>query len=455
MDKMTNNQIQTLVQELVIAKLRSDTDDISEIAEKIGRSPTVVRNVLAKRKHGRFYYEPDIPNNCPLDEAEIFRRVDNLIGTEVMRRELRKISGDSLLKIDTVVDRPGERNDKIGFSVRTSVLLGRLLERSRTFTGLTWGNNIRPPRTSTPSLKPRSKEQKPLPFIPLCSVSEDPKIAITRSSTILASRFNRIYNEDFDGTDEEPEAYNLNGIPIANLFFSDIYYKQAKPEEKRRIEAVRLYVNQTHCDAIRILGNIGGVVDPSPELPVNKMDTVLTSCGPAGEHILDHLDRWFPNRKSVPINGSKGSKKTVSKKALAFEIAAGDLAGILLPNPGDNYEQNKLICDDVNSYLTTLRPAHLLNLRNKTMTAHNEYQQKVLLSKKKTRVGKKSLGREPAAGIIGIFNGPEQIKPMLCALSEGYLSRMMISQEIEDVLTGKITTLQLNDEPYSLTNLTS
>ena len=239
--------------------------------------------------------------------------------------------------------------------------------------------------------------------------------------------------------------YNLNGIPLAHLVFSKITESYANADELKKIKAIRDYICETHYDAIKIFGELGDSGSKSDDdAIINKIDTIVTSLGPSGDLLLAHLDRWFPNMEEIPLNKYAGKVDSIDKRRLASEIAIGDIAGILLPRPDANYERNRIITDQVNTYLATLRPSHLRNLREKTKAAHKQYNDSELPESKKT---------VPPAGVVLVVRQEQNIDAMLAAMAEGYVSRLVISYDAEKAVLGRISKLKDRGEEITLANL--
>lgn len=429
MAELDEKAIDRWVRDVAVTKLRSDGRTEKQIAGVLGIDQSTVNRILAKTIHGSYTFTPQLPDGMQM--SELTSRMDDLMNKGDFRQTLRAISKNPLLMVDVAIHRKQHQQySRDGFRPRTGQLISRLLDRSITGCGVTWGNEIRPWSTDIPGFVTRKPDKPPISFIPMCGINEGGPEALSRSSTLIAMRYNQLVNKGYSDNVQKPKLYNLNGLPVMHPVFSDQLDSNGTKECR---DEIRKYVRNTNPDSNVIFGEQG---DHSGRGLVYEVDTILTSVGGAGNHLLAHLNRWFPNQEKFELPHSI-RKDPVSKQELCEEIAVGDIAGPLLPKPNKKLELNRKICHVINNNLATLKPEHLRHCHRRALRAHEKFQ----------RVEGGINRVPPAAGVVAIVSGLRDKDAMLSALSEGYITRVIMDYELEKELIDRIKLYKGKGEP--------
>ena len=367
---ITNDKsLQRVVREIAITKLRSDGKSETQIANILNINQSTVNRCLARTIHGRYVFEPKIPSSMTM--PELTSMMDQMMNKGEFRTAIKDIAKNPALMIDVAVHKSQHENFAAkGFLPRTGQLLSRLLERTEGYIGVTWGNEIRPYDLDIPGFVKRKPSQPPLKFIPLCGINEGNANRLSRSSTVLATRYSRLVNKGYDNKHTRPRLYNMNGLPVMHRIFND-----SDQLDREKTEAILDYVEETNPDAVAIYGRRK---EPhTTSVLINQVDTILTSVGEAGEHLRDHLDTWFPTTDTFNITVD-GKVKQFDKDFICHEVSVGDIAGPILPKPGPDYQRNRTICNAINANLATLKPEHLSRCFERSRKRQLEYLEQVL-----------------------------------------------------------------------------
>ena len=426
-DLDSEDEVDRYIREAAVAKMQSDSIPISQMAKILGVHRSTVSRDLERTTQGRYEFKPRPP--AGMSKKEFDSRLDEMLNQGAFRKTLRHIADNPLLMIDVAVERDSRKKySNYGFMPRAGQLISRLIERAN-IVGVAWGSEIRPYSESIPGFAERNRRegQEPIQFLPLCGISESLEESLMRSSTVLATRYHKLVNHGYEECENNPKLYNLNSLPIMHTVFSD---KPLEDDEREKIDSVLKYISEVHSDYVAIYSNNNSKTGKSL---ITKVDTIFTSVGGGGDSLQVHLDRWFSG-ETIGLWGNN-IPKTVSKKDVCEEIAAGDIAGILLPKPGPNEDQNRLICTALNSHLATLRPEHLKACRDRTLEVHTRFQ-----AQQKKSANSNNQTQHPPAGVVAVVRGVPDITPLLVALSEGYVSRVIMDITMEKELKKRIQT---------------
>ena len=399
------------VLEAAAMKLRRDGVNQSDIAKMLGRNlkQSTISRMEANSKYLTREWHAIPPDG--FDKQEFLDAVDTLTGGQEIRKKLRTIANDATMKVDVLLQDDPPTVTNRGFGPNVARMLSRLIERVERV-GFTWGPEILPPNVLHQNfvLRDRSVGDKPISFVPLCGISGGPNDILTISSTVVAMRFDALVNRGY--STEERDLYNLNCIPLR------LPGKNGKAIQAWESvnEEVRAYIQNAFPDYEDIHGSMLESNRKAKPGIIDNIDMIVSSLGSNGETAERLLKLLFGEN---PIQVRRPGKKIISieQEKLRKENIVGDIAGILLPSDeGKDPEYNRFVVDYLNSQLATLRSNHLLECRERA---------------KIDAIEKLGTDKDSKPGVVVIALGSERCDALLTAIKMGYVSRVIISKDME------------------------
>ena len=440
---MKNNADDDLIMRAAVARLSREDLSQTVIAEMLDISQSQVSKYLKNNQFIKKIFTLDaLPKGNIRDN--ILSQVDERLNHGHVRPLLRALSRSPYLKVDVVYREVSDAEEMNGFDPETGRRISRLLERANTV-GVAWELDIAPPdryeHASDFHVRDGTKRNcVPIHFVPLAGISVSSKDVLTKSSSVIAMKFDTIVNRNFKLEDRH-KIYNLNCIPLIHSAVTknrrSSYIDTHLPDS----EDVISYIEQTFTDYIDIFGALSGKSKSSKKI-IDNVDTIFTGLGSVeGSDIQTTLDNLYPELRKGGKSGGKidvvlpKGRERIELDDLKANYIVGDIAGILLPRPGVNYARNIQVVEFLNNRLATLRSEHLVACHKRHMVAYD----------------KKSSGAtsdDPPAGVVLIAKGAEKADAVICALAQGYVSRLIIDRPLEEELSNRAKNLNAGYTDY-------
>lgn len=394
------------------------------IGKELGIHQTEVSRLLKKSDHVITNWSPSPPTG--MSKKEFLRQVDERLSTRVTRQILESISGDEDFKVDIVYEPTRLGDAQTGFDPRVGAKLSRLIKRA-TLVGVAWDLDIKPydDHISGFVTRARGKNQEPIQFIPLCGITEYGTDALIKSSTVVAMRYHRTVNKDFEGDKKCPKLLNLNCIPLV--------HPPPKKESNSTLnwspisEDVRCYIKDAFPDYEEIFGSMSNSFDRvDPAGLAFNVDMIISGIGETpldSDRLLDFL---YPNDEKISIKIPGIKDRTIEKTRLKHEIIIGDIAGVLLPRTHNaDTDFNRKIVDHLNSRLATLRPVHLQRCRTKALKQNYDFRNNIANINRQAKT---------IPGVVVVAHGEDKCEALLSAIAEGYVSRVIIDDSLANAI---------------------
>ncbi len=405
-DNLFTEKFPAVVYQLAVARGVVDKLSQSTIAERLGLDQPRVSRLL---QDNPFLVPASVDWKFPagVNEDYLKQTTDILLEGAEIRSVLQNLSPyGNKLWVEIIHGERVYTEGSRGFDRRATQTISSLIERS-TMVGVAWDLGIRPFNTEIAGFVRRdfNKGDKPIRFIPLCGITSSSEEALIKSSTVIAMRYHRLINRNFDV--DVPQLLNLNCIPLVHPVTGRGYRAtDGRPDSADVIK----YLSAAFPDYKTIFGEMNGEISAKKPL-VDQVDMIFTGSGSSaaeGEKLLDLL---YPG-KNVNIPGFTIAGKPLSKKQLLDEIVVGDIAGVLLPNRtgvnGSVSARNERITNRLNNRLATLRAEHLRGCC-----------ERVCLRKVKTR-----------PGVVLISHGELNAPSVIAAVEQGLVSTLIIDHRL-------------------------
>lgn len=440
---MKSNTDDDLIMRAAVARLSREDLSQTVIAEMLDISQSQVSKYL---KDNQFIKKVFTLDSLPKGDVRdnVLSQVDARLNHGRIRPLLRALSRSPYFKVDVVYREVSGTEEMKGFDPETGRRISRLLERASTV-GVAWELDIAPPdwyeHTSDFHVRDGTKKNSvPIHFVPLAGISVSSKDVLTKSSSVIAMKFDTIVNRNFKLKDRY-KVYNLNCIPLIHPAVIKNTRSSFINTHLPDSEDVISYIEQTFTDYIDIYGELSDKSQKSKKI-IDSVDTIFTGLGTVeGSDIQATLDNLYPELRKggksedkIDVVLPKGNER-IGLDDLKANYILGDIAGILLPRPGINYARNSQVVEILNNRLATLRSEHLVACHKRHMAAYD-----------KKNSGKVSY--DPPAGVVLIAKGAQKADAVICAVAQGYVSRLIIDRPLEEELNKRAKTLNPDYTDY-------
>ena len=112
LEEKRQHEIDLLIRDICVTKLKSDNKTETEISKILGISQPTVNRVLARTEHGRFHFNPVIPESLGLTKPEVFKMMDAKLDKPNFRSTLTKIASDDLFMTCLLYTSPSPRDQR-------------------------------------------------------------------------------------------------------------------------------------------------------------------------------------------------------------------------------------------------------------------------------------------------------------------------------------------------------
>lgn len=392
--------------ELVVAQLIAEGRSRMEIASKLEISTTRVSQLLKGNPHLTMVYEPSLTRG---ERDHLTQEASKLLGRAQLSEDISFLSPlETGVKVTVIYDRESEERTRPTFTKQTAQALAGCLKNSKN-TGVCGGVTIKPQAKSASFFHARDpSKEKAIRFIPLCGFTHLKSEATRFSSTMVALRFEEIFNAKFDNLGNHPQ--NMNCLTL----YSPYRKENGLAENELLDEGVRKYITTYFSGYEEIfLGN-------RRTAPlIDKVDTMITGVGAASQKQYAYLD---PEKDGYIQFPSSTELPPMSIEHLKSDVICGDIGGIFLPKETSDEDQyTKKVVSYLNSRLTTLNAQHLSACANRANDSIS----------KDSRTGN--------SGVICMAFGAHKKEAVLQSVRQGYVNQLIIDDVLADALKNSLT----------------